>query len=65
MKLEELEEKEQVIECIKALSRIDGIVRYIDGNGLKQDETLYTSIDTLMQYLDRVNKDLDVSVSTR
>lgn len=52
-------EKEQVIECIKALSRIDGIVRYIEGNGLKKDETLYESIDTLMEYLDRINKVLE------
>ena len=60
MKLEGLSEKEQVIECIKALSRIEGINRYIKGNGLKQDETIFESIDLIMEYLDRVNKELDL-----
>ena len=55
-----MSEKEQVINCIKALSRIDGIVRYIDGNGLKQDKALYEAIDILMEYLDRINRELDL-----
>lgn len=52
-------EKEEVIECIKALSRIEGINRYIAGQGLQENETIFESIDTIMDYLERINKELD------
>ena len=55
----ELSEREQVIECIKALTRIDGINRYIVGNGLKQDEAIFESIDLIMRYFDRILRELD------
>lgn len=45
-------DKDRVIQCIKALSRIEGINRYIEGNGLKQDKTIFESIDLIMSYLE-------------
>ena len=52
-------EKEEVIECIKALSRIEGINRHISEKGYQKDETIFQSIDTIMKYLMRINKELE------
>ena len=45
-----MSEREKVIECIKALSKIEGINRYIEGQGLKQNKTIFESIDLIMKY---------------
>ncbi len=52
-------EREKVIECIKALSRIEGINRYIKGNGLQEDETIFENVDILMKYFDELLIELE------
>jgi len=58
MKLEELSEKEQVMECIKALSKIEGYTMSYEG--MKRTGALYDNIDLIMSYLTRINKELDL-----
>lgn len=55
-----MSEREKVIECIKALSKIEGINRYIEGQGLKQNKTIFESIDLIMKYLDDKVEELDL-----
>lgn len=42
--------KDDVIECMKAISAIDGAVRYISG-GLKEDSFIYGKIDLIIEKL--------------
>jgi len=58
MKLEDLSEKEQVLECIKALSKIEGYT--ISYEGMKRTSILYDNIDLIMSYLTRINKELEL-----
>lgn len=58
MKLEDLSEKEQVLECIKALSKIEGYTMSYEG--MKRTGVLYDNIDLIMRYLTRINKELEL-----
>ena len=50
-------EKEKVIECIKALSRIEGYTMSYEG--MKRTNVLYDNIDLLMKYFEDKNKELN------
>ena len=54
----ELTEKEKVMECIKALSRIEGYTMSYEG--MKRTNILYDNIDVLMKYFEDKNKELDL-----
>ena len=54
----ELTEKEKVMECIKALSRIEGYTMSYEG--IKRTNILYDNIDLLMKYFEDKNKELDL-----
>ena len=58
LKLEDLSEKEQVLECIKALSKIEGYTMSYEG--MKRTGVLYDNIDLIMRYLTRINKELEL-----
>ncbi|MFA7084982.1 MAG: hypothetical protein WC141_10705 [Arcobacteraceae bacterium] len=53
----ELTEKEKVMECIKALSRIEGYTMSYEG--MKRTNVLYDNIDLLMKYFEDKNKELN------
>lgn len=53
----ELTEKEKVMECIKALSFIDGYIVYSDNEINKK---VFNNIDLIMKYLEDKNKELDL-----
>lgn len=53
----ELTEKEKVIECIKALSKIEGYTMSYEG--MKRTGILYDNIDLLMKYFEDKNKELN------
>ena len=57
-KIIELTEKEKVIECIKALSRIEGYTMSYEG--MKRTNVLYDNIDLLMKYFEDKNKELEL-----
>lgn len=52
----ELTEKEKVMECIKALSKIEGYTMSYEG--MKRTNVLYDNIDLLMKYFEDKNKEL-------
>lgn len=52
-----MSQKEKAIECIKALSRIEGYTMTIEG--IKKTPALYENIDLLMKYFDDIIKELD------
>ena len=54
----ELTEKEKVMECIKALSRIEGYTMSYEG--MKRTNVLYDNIDLLMKYFEDKSKELDL-----
>ena len=54
----ELTEKEKVMECIKALSRIEGYTMSYEG--MKRTNVLYDNIDLLMKYFEDKNKELSI-----
>ena len=54
----ELTEKEKVMECIKALSKIEGYTMSYEG--MKRTGILYDNIDLLMKYLEDKNKELEL-----
>ena len=54
----ELTEKEKVMECIKALSKIEGYTMSYEG--IKRTNVLYDNIDLIMKYLEDKNKELDL-----
>ncbi len=54
----ELTEKEKVMECIKALSRIEGYTMSYEG--MKRTNILYDNIDLLMKYFEDKNKELEL-----
>ena len=54
----ELTEKEKVMECIKALSRIEGYTMSYEG--MKRTNVLYDNIDLLMKYFEDKNKELEL-----
>ena len=54
----ELTEKEKVMQCIKALSRIEGYTMSYEG--MKRTNVLYDNIDLLMKYFEDKNKELDL-----
>ena len=53
----ELSEKEKAIECIKALSRIDGATMAI--GGFSNRTVFLENIDTVMSYFEELLKELD------
>lgn len=53
----ELTEKEKVMECIKALSKIEGYTMFYEG--MKRTNILYDNIDLLMKYFEDKNKELN------
>ena len=53
----ELTEKEKVMVCIKALSRIEGYTMSYEG--MKRTNVLYDNIDLLMKYFEDKNKELN------
>lgn len=53
----ELTEKEKVMECIKALSRIEGYTMSYEG--MKRTNVLYDNIDLIMKYFEDKNKELN------
>lgn len=53
----QLTEKEKVMECIKALSRIEGYTMSYEG--MKRTNVLYDNIDLLMKYFEDKNKELN------
>lgn len=55
--MKEQTEKEKAMECIKALSRIEGYTMSYEG--MKRTGVLYDNIDLLMQYFDDLLKELD------
>ena len=55
--MNELSQKEQAIECIKALSRIEGYTTAIEGT--KRTPVLYDNIDYIMEYFMKLIKELD------
>jgi hypothetical protein len=50
-------EKEKCIECIKALSKIEGYTMSYEG--MKRTGVLYDNLDYLMNYFDELLKELD------
>ena len=50
-------EKEKIIECIKALSKIDGYM--MSKEGLQRTPILYDNIDYLMKYFDDTLKEIE------
>ena len=44
------EEKEKLLECIKALSKIEGYTMSYEG--IKRTDVLYDNIDLLMKYFE-------------
>ena len=54
----ELTEKEKVMECIKALSKIEGYTMSYEG--MKRTNVLYDNIDLLMKYFEDKNKELEL-----
>ena len=52
-----LSEKDKAIECIKALSKIEGYTMSYEG--MRRTGVLYDNIDLLMQYFDNLLKELD------
>lgn len=54
----ELTEKEKVMDCIKALSRIEGYTMSYEG--MKRTNVLYDNIDLLMKYFEDKNKELEL-----
>jgi len=50
-------EKEKAINCIKALSKIEGYTMSYEG--LKRTGVLYDNLDYLMKYFDDLLKELD------
>jgi len=48
--MNELTEKEKVMECIKALSKIEGYT--LSYEGMKRTNVLYDNIDLIMKYLE-------------
>ena len=54
----ELTEKEKVMECIKALSRIEGYTMSYEG--MKRTNVLYDNIDLIMKYFEDKNKELEL-----
>ena len=53
----ELSEKQKAIECIKALSKIEGYSLSYDG--MKRVGVLYDNLDYLMKYFDDLLKELE------
>lgn len=53
---EHLNQREKAIECIKALSRIEGYT--MSNEGLKRTPILYDNIDYIMKYFDELLKEL-------
>ena len=53
----ELTEKQKVIECIKALSKIEGYT--LSYEGMKRTGVLYDNLDYLMNYFDTLLKELE------
>ena len=58
----ELTEKEKVMECIKALSKIEGYTMSYEG--MKRTNILYDNIDLIMKYLEDKNKELIIIENT-
>jgi len=54
---ENLSEKDKAIECIKALSRIEGYT--MSSEGLKRTPILYDNLSYLMEYFSDLLKELD------
>lgn len=54
----ELTEKEKVMECIKALSKIEGYTMSYEG--MKRTNILYDNIDLIMKYFEDKNKELEL-----
>ena len=52
-----MSEKEKAIECIKALSRIEGATMSMDG--LTNREVFTQNIDVIMKYFEELLKELD------
>ena len=50
-------EKEKTINCIKALSKIEGYTMSYEG--MKRTNVLYDNIDLLMKYFEDKNKELN------
>ena len=55
MKQEHLSEKEKAIECLKALSRIEGYVFSVKDN----EEFLGNNLEYLVKYFDDLLKEMD------
>jgi hypothetical protein len=53
----ELSQQEKAVNCIKAISRIEGYTMSYEG--MKRTGVLYDSIDELMQYFEELLKELD------
>ena len=53
----ELTEKQKVIECVKALSKIEGYT--LSYEGMKRTGVLYDNLDYLMSYFDALLKELE------
>lgn len=53
----EISEKEKCINCIKSLSRLDGLTMAL--GGLSNRESITKEIDTLMKYFEELLKELD------
>lgn len=52
-----MSEKEKAIECIKALSRIEGVTMSM--GGLTNREVFSQNIDIIMKYFEELLKELD------
>ena len=52
----ELSEREQAVECIKALSRIEGYTMTLKDTD--KTEVLHNNIDYIMKYFDRILSEL-------
>ena len=50
-------EKQKAIECIKALSKIEGYT--LSYEGMKRTGVLYDNLDYLMKYFDDLLKELE------
>jgi hypothetical protein len=53
----ELSEKQKAIECIKALSKIEGYT--LSYEGMKRRGVLYDNLDYLMNYFEDLLKELE------
>lgn len=53
----ELSEKQKAIECIKALSKIEGYT--LSYEGMKRIGVLYDNLDYLMNYFEELLKELE------